>query len=110
MLGAILITLAHISLPLMGIRNPNKQRYSAVQGAELITPHGDQELRGGTHEGADSTNLITPHGDQEPLCICQSRAEARNSLPLMGIRNPTARCKKNPQKELITPHGDQEPC
>ena len=120
----------HISLPLMGIGNPNARSrpvgsyYSlplmgignsagsdgARRATALITPHGDRKRLCAARAAARIPRpLITPHGDRKPRIANALFRGAQASLPLMGIGNLVdARACAAPALLLITPHGDRK--
>ena len=88
---------AWISLPLMGIRNHVVAQRSSRPGAQLTTPHGDQEPW--RRRRAAQARLTTPHGDQEHPT--SATASSSVSLPLMGIRNRSGLAAAN-DRQLAT--------
>ena len=96
------------SLPLMGIRNPDKRSprwardpaHYPSWGSETATtsassssisdshyPSWGSETAVGHVEHADLNRLTTPHGDQKRFGLQDGLVSVDDSLPLMGIRN-----------------------
>ena len=125
-------SVAHFSLPLMGIGNLRGAEVDRAGAGHLITPHGDRKLDLLVRQPPTALMLITPHGDRKRAATASANRFHADSLPLMGIGNAAralglrevpvhahypswgsetktnSLCKEK-YDELITPHGDRKP-
>ena len=94
------------SLPLMGIGNP-PAGLGARLHRQLITPHGDWKHLRQRPAREPARSHYPSWGLETTRPVMIPAQHIADSLPLMGIGNPSKnRARMSPRSLLITPHGD----